>query len=128
MAIESESPEIQNIELSETNFKMTMLNTFYKVKDKLKNINELEFCKYKIKILEFKNIINKLIQKYIWKCKRPKIAKMMEEQSWRLELSHFETIKPKYLRQFVLVYSSIRLNGVQKYTQIYIYDEGTNTI
>lgn len=63
MAIESESPEIQNIELSETNFKMTMLNTFYKVKDKLKNINELEFCKYKIKILEFKNIINKLIQK-----------------------------------------------------------------
>ena len=33
MTIESESPEIRNIELSGKDFKITMLNIFYKVRD-----------------------------------------------------------------------------------------------
>lgn len=42
MTIESDSPEMQNIELSETNFKITMVNMVYKVKDKSERIRELK--------------------------------------------------------------------------------------
>lgn len=43
MTKESESPEMQNTELLETNFKITMVNMFYKVKDKSERIRELKF-------------------------------------------------------------------------------------
>lgn len=62
MIIKSEFPEIHNIELSETNFKITMLNMFYKVKDKLENNHQgtgISPLNHQMEILEHKNIINK---------------------------------------------------------------------
>lgn len=59
MTIESESPEIWNIELSGKDFKITMLNIFYK--ETVREYNQiLEFLKNQMEILELKNTINKI--------------------------------------------------------------------